>query len=252
MNKKHVFLGALTCFTVLFMIQVLNLFQVSVFASDFIKMVNILSSESASNPIFQKGLSFAKTIFLLFIFSNIILIFASIFLFKQFNTKKNESFIDPMCKTYNKRYLEKFNKKCKNLDNFSVMMIDIDFFKKYNDNYGHLKGDEVISTIASLLTDNCRKSDKIIRYGGEEFCILLPNTNNEEAIILANRLLQKVDESKIEHLYSPISKYLTLSIGISSTATRCSNKHDLSELLHLADAELYKAKSNGRSQYSCI
>lgn len=250
MYKKNVLLCIITCFTVYLLTSILNLFKVSVFATDFIEMVNILNSESHTNPTYEKGLFFAKTLFIAFVSTILLLLIITIFLFRQFKLKYTECFIDPLCNTYNKRFLKKINKKYKDFNNFSVLIIDIDYFKKYNDNYGHSKGDEIISYVANLLKKNSREQDNVIRFGGEEFCILLPKTLKEEAICIANNILKAIDEAKIEHLYSPISPQLTLSIGIS-TNNNCMG-YSLSELINLADMELYKAKSNGRNQYSCF
>lgn len=250
MYKKNVLLCMITCFTIYLSTRILNLFKVSVFATDFIEMINILNSESHTNPIYEKGLFFAKTLFFAFVSTILLLLIIAIFLFKQFKVKNTECFVDPLCNTYNKRFLKQFDKKCKDFNNFSVLIIDIDYFKKYNDNYGHFKGDETISYVANLLQSNSRKHDKVIRFGGEEFCILLPKTLKEEAICIAENILKAIYEAKIEHLYSPISSQLTLSIGIS-TNDNC-KEYSLSELINLADIELYKAKSNGRNQYSCL
>lgn len=248
MKGKKIILRLITLFTVVFVIYILNLFQVSVFASEFVKMVDILSNESSTNPTFQKGLIFAKYIFLIFIFSNILLIFILTFLFKQFKLKKSESLIDPLCKIYNKRFLENLKSKKYNFNNYSAMMIDIDYFKQYNDNYGHLKGDEILYKISQLLKESCRETDLLIRYGGEEFCILLPDTNEDNCILIANRILKNIKNLNITHEFSEISNTVTLSIGIASNKWITDNNID--SLLNLADIELYKAKSNGRNQYS--
>lgn len=129
------------------------------------------------------------------------------------------------------------------------MMIDIDYFKQYNDNYGHLKGDNIIRSISNLLKTNCRESDILIRYGGEEFCVILPNTTLEDSKKVVHKILEKVNDLSIEHKYSKISTKLTLSIGISSSDTSNFN-NDLLKLIDLTDKELYLAKSKGRNQYS--
>ena len=122
---------------------------------------------------------------------------------------------------------------------FSVIMADIDFFKKINDTYGHMMGDLVLKSVADTLKNNIRKSDKLYRYGGEEFCILLPNTEIQDAISLAKRLLQKIRERKINNIS------VTISMGVS-----CAEEKDgrWEEIIKRADEKLYLAKSNGRNR----
>lgn len=131
----------------------------------------------------------------------------------------------------------------------SVLMIDIDFFKKYNDNYGHQGGDDCLKKVAAVFKKAVnRASDGVFRYGGEEFTIVLPFTPVEGARFKAKEILLNLAEAAIPHGHSIISDYVTLSIGVSTTAYQASTPE---MLLEQADKALYLAKEQGRNQY-CI
>lgn len=140
---------------------------------------------------------------------------------------------------YAQRLLEQSIRKQNDL---SVFMIDVDWFKRINDSYGHIFGDKVLRTIAVLCADRLRAGDIMCRYGGEEFLAVLPQTNIQEAWQVAERLRQSVAELVFEGLDRPV----TISIGISTLNGRI---HDsLYELIHEADTALYSAKRKGRNQ----
>lgn len=121
----------------------------------------------------------------------------------------------------------------------SVLFIDIDYFKHYNDLYGHQKGDEILKTIGSLLKSLVRKEDIVARYGGEEFSIILPATDENEAMILAENIRKKIEETYFEgEEYQPNGK-ITVSIGISVYPYKAKNDVDL---IKSADDALYRAK----------
>ena len=130
----------------------------------------------------------------------------------------------------------------------TALMLDIDFFKRINDTYGHKIGDEVLRVVGKTILENIRSGDFACRYGGEEFIILLPETNHEEAINLAERLRQKVAKS------AELGRYpVTVSIG----AADYPNFHhpevaDSAALVHAADECLYKAKEEGRNRIVSI
>lgn len=129
---------------------------------------------------------------------------------------------------------------------FSLMMIDIDYFKKVNDTYGHLKGDEVLKELARLLQENTilRDNDIAGRFGGEEFIVILPETNAPNALEPAKRLNETF--KKIEFLSEEGKVFhVTLSIGISQFKTNDKKNEDL---IHRADSALYYAKENGRDR----
>lgn len=133
----------------------------------------------------------------------------------------------------------------------SVMMIDVDYFKQYNDIYGHPEGDRCLRQISEILTRTlARAGDLAARYGGEEFAILLPNTDLGNAEILAQRLCHTIEAVAIPHKGSPLGK-ITVSVGVSSlvpgsaTLQRMNHQDDL---VNAADQALYIAKRNGRNQ----
>lgn len=122
----------------------------------------------------------------------------------------------------------------------SILLIDIDFFKEVNDTYGHLIGDEVLKKLARTLSDGIRKSDVIARWGGEEFVILLPDSELSSALKLAETLRIKVAETDFE----PVTKQVTCSIGVA----RWNEGENSDQLLKRVDEKLYSAKENGRNR----
>ena len=132
----------------------------------------------------------------------------------------------------------------------ALLFIDVDFFKRFNDHYGHQHGDIALIAVAEVLKNNIREHDVAIRYGGEEFIILLNNSTEQAAIHVAKRLLEEVRKQKIPHEYSLISECLTISIGV----TLYTGKENILEqdILKVADNALYQAKNKGRDQYIFI
>lgn len=126
----------------------------------------------------------------------------------------------------------------------SLLMIDIDYFKQYNDSYGHVKGDTALRTIAQCLSKSIeRETDLVARYGGEEFVVLLGHTPLQDAERIAKKIKTDIQNEKIEHSFSSVSSLLTVSIGISSTEISCN------DLVEHSDEALYTAKKNGRNRY---
>jgi len=129
----------------------------------------------------------------------------------------------------------------------ALLLLDVDYFKRYNDNYGHPKGDEVLKTLGSLLRQTVsRTSDLVARYGGEEFCAVLPNTGVDNAVRIAEKILQAIQQAQIPHEYSSIAKHVTVSIGVyaSVPSVRDTSAHFYQQ----ADIALYQAKGAGRNQ----
>ena len=122
---------------------------------------------------------------------------------------------------------------------FSVILIDIDHFKNFNDQFGHLIGDKVLSHVASLLKANCRKLDMVGRWGGEEFLMICPKTNLEEANVLAESLRSKVESSYLENI-----KGVTVSLGIAQMKI----SYNINTIISSADKALFLAKKNGRNR----
>jgi diguanylate cyclase (GGDEF)-like protein/PAS domain S-box-containing protein len=127
----------------------------------------------------------------------------------------------------------------------SLLMIDIDYFKHYNDNNGHLAGDQVLKAIAILIQHGVRQSDIVARYGGEEFSAILINTGREEALEIAERVRRNVAETRFPNENAQPNKDLTVSVGV---ATFSSSISTLTDLIREADHALYRAKKGGRNR----
>ena len=127
----------------------------------------------------------------------------------------------------------------------SVIMLDVDHFKPFNDNYGHQAGDDCLVAVSSTLKKVvCRPSDIVARYGGEEFTIILPNTTAKQAVIIAQRIIDGFKALAYTHEYSPCERYVTVSGGLASL----DNHENAGVLLKSADDKLYKAKAAGRNR----
>ena len=157
---------------------------------------------------------------------------------------RNRRFFD---ETFEKTFSEiKRDKK-----SLAVLMIDIDFFKPYNDNYGHGQGDETLRKVAKALEKTIKRaSDFVARYGGEEFVILLKDINKDGVEAVANNLLNAIRELKITHEFSKIENYVTISIG----ASFYNSNSDVTklELLLKADETLYNVKNSGRNNFAIL
>ena len=130
----------------------------------------------------------------------------------------------------------------------SLLMVDIDHFKRYNDHYGHVAGDECLRQVAGLLHSSVRRAGEIVaRYGGEEFVILLPGAEVSQAEELAQLCLDGVGRLAIPHASSPTARHVTFSIGIAHVFP--SAAHDPASLVNAADTAMYRAKMAGRKRY---
>ena len=128
----------------------------------------------------------------------------------------------------------------------AIILLDVDHFKAYNDSYGHLAGDDTLKAIANTLANTLqRQIDLVARYGGEEFVCILPNTNPQQALIMAEQLRLEVLALMLPHQASPTAGFITISLGIACLQMG----QDISEkiLLNQADKALYQAKSQGRN-----
>ena len=131
----------------------------------------------------------------------------------------------------------------------SLILCDIDHFKLFNDHYGHREGDKCLCRIARVINEHAKRGgDLAARYGGEEFILILPDTKLENALNLANRIRQSIEELTIEHKTSKISKVVTASLGVATMIPT----RDLppGDLVEKADAALYAAKLSGRNKVS--
>jgi diguanylate cyclase (GGDEF)-like protein len=163
-------------------------------------------------------------------------------------------FYDPLTGIYNRRYFdENLSRLIKVLSRsegtLSLMMIDIDFFKLYNDTYGHSEGDNCLKIVAKTLSKAIIRSDDFVaRYGGEEFAAVLPNTDEKGARLIAGKLLEKIRNCKVQHEKSSVAGYVTISIGI--TTGTVNHKQSAEDYIKRADEMLYASKQSGRNKYS--
>ena len=166
------------------------------------------------------------------------------------------SMYDGLTNIKNRRYFDEtfektFSEIKRDKKSLAVLMIDIDFFKPYNDNYGHGQGDETLRKVAKALEKTIKRaSDFVARYGGEEFVILLKDINKDGVEAVANNLLNAIRELKITHEFSKIENYVTVSIGVSYY----NSSSDITklELLLKADETLYNVKNSGRNNFAIL
>ncbi|WP_337080350.1 diguanylate cyclase [Acinetobacter pittii] len=153
----------------------------------------------------------------------------------------------------NRRYLDEtldneWRRALRHETPLTIMMVDIDYFKAYNDTLGHLKGDECLKEIAIAISSiAARSGDLVARYGGEEFLLLFPMTNSQQALIEVERLMNAINKIAIKHPCSDVSPNVTISVGVATTIPRLNDS--ISAFVARADHALYKAKTNGRNQY---
>ena len=185
--------------------------------------------------------------------------FISVYLVKYFRKSKDFEHTyklattDGLTELYNHRYFQEqmiMNiEMAKRYENhFSLILIDIDFFKKFNDKFGHQSGDAVLKQVAQTLKKNVRSTDIVCRYGGEEMAVILSNTNNEEAVHTAQKLCNAV-AGRLFDLANNQKEHVTISLGV---ATYPQNGESSQALIEYADNGLYKAKENGRNQVGII
>ncbi|MEL7660701.1 diguanylate cyclase [Acetobacterium wieringae] len=159
---------------------------------------------------------------------------------------------DPLTELWNRRKYDEtivmeWNRCLRQHRPISLLFIDVDYFKNYNDLYGHVAGDATLIKIGNTLrTALSRPTDMVVRYGGEEFIVLLAETDKEEALSNAHRLLKKVEALAIPHEGSVVKNCITVSIGVATLLPDHHSRHE--DLVKMADEALYQAKSNGRNQ----
>lgn len=166
---------------------------------------------------------------------------------------ENASYIDPLTNLYNRRYFniiyEKELKRAKRIKSYiTFMMLDIDYFKQYNDTYGHLEGDNALKSVASALKETLKRpSDYVFRLGGEEFAVLMIDTPEIQSASMAQNICNIIKSKEIPHRASKVSKVLTISIGVACCVADDALEDEV--MISKADEALYKAKENGRDRY---
>ena len=170
-------------------------------------------------------------------------------------TLQRLSYLDPLTGIANRRNFEEaldleWRRARRAGSPLSLIMVDIDFFKMYNDTYGHQKGDECLRRVAKALAAALRRAgDLVARYGGEEFAIILPGTDSEHTNMLAESMRLQISDLRISHEGSTVSDVLTISLGCASMVPDGANTR--SDLLSAADEALYVAKQEGRNRIAC-
>jgi diguanylate cyclase (GGDEF)-like protein len=168
---------------------------------------------------------------------------------QRLSSVKNLAIYDTLTGLYNRRYFdEKFGTEAQqafvNKTSLSLVLIDIDHFKKVNDTFGHPEGDKILRGVASLLKNSVRKKDTVARYGGEEFILILPEANLEAASMIAERIRKLVENTSFDIGNAHLNA--TISLGISSFPSHRARSKE--ELLKMADLALYRAKGEGRNR----
>lgn len=167
---------------------------------------------------------------------------------------EEQAFIDSLTTIPNRRRFDEVLKKewhkaCAKQTPISMILMDIDYFKNYNDNYGHQQGDECLIQIGHILRRMLKKKHGFVaRYGGEEFAMILPKISEEDVFERAEMVRRAVLMQHIPHKYSSISEYITVSLGVAQINPEDESHPD--RLLSLADNALYRAKEQGRNQVS--
>jgi len=167
---------------------------------------------------------------------------------------KNLANHDALTGLYNRRYLDETLERIlhilsRSTAQLSLLMLDIDYFKLYNDTYGHHEGDNCLKAIADILSKTLvREEDFVARFGGEEFVVVLPNTDGRGACIVAEKIISSIRDAKISHESSSISDYVTVSIGAINTNVYYERIKD--DYLVMADEMLYASKQAGRDRYT--
>jgi diguanylate cyclase (GGDEF)-like protein/PAS domain S-box-containing protein len=162
------------------------------------------------------------------------------------------AFMDGLTGLANRRHFDntidlEWRRAMRSAKPISLIIVDVDYFKNYNDLYGHLAGDSCLQKIAHTIRDSLRRAGNFAaRYGGEEFAVILPDTDAEGAYLFAESLREKVEHLNIDHTDSRVGKNVTVSLGVSTTVPEKDSTYD--KLISLADKALYKSKQGGRNR----
>ncbi len=164
---------------------------------------------------------------------------------------ENLSICDALTGISNRRHFDKyleinFKSSMRSGKPLSLIMADIDYFKRYNDNYGHIKGDESIIKVAKAMASSVKRpTDLVTRYGGEEFAIVLAETDKDGSIIVAEKIRKKINALALRNEYSNVAPYITVSLGVATIVP--SDDCSIEDFINRADKALYKAKGSGRN-----
>lgn len=163
---------------------------------------------------------------------------------------------DKLTGIYNRRYLDDNMARLMRVlaschGQLSVLMVDVDFFKQFNDTYGHEKGDECLQMVTQALQKSIpKKDDFAVRYGGEEFAVVLPRTGIDTALSVANSILQNVQMCAVPHAHGTEAGCVTVSVGVTTGTVNLF--HTAEDYIRAADTALYDSKRNGRNRYTFL
>jgi diguanylate cyclase (GGDEF)-like protein len=173
---------------------------------------------------------------------------------KAYSSMEEQSTVDPLTGLYNRRYFmkradEEYHRNAREKLPLSIIMTDIDYFKRYNDTYGHVEGDRCLKEVAEVMQNSLKRAgDCIARYGGEEFVIMLPNTPLHSAKQFAEELRSKIEQLQIFNVASECSDVVTVSFGVAELSELMEGELSYETLIQKADKALYKAKESGRNR----
>ena len=214
------------------------------------KLIQELNKQSKEYSKIKLILALITLFFIVFI------IYINWFFFKRTNNyiKKISKLMitDSMTELFNRRHFDNEFEKILSIQkrlkhNVCFAMMDIDFFKQYNDTYGHQQGDEVLISVANTIKRNSKRAtDTVFRIGGEEFGVVSIEMNSNDALYFINKIRMAIYSLKIPHKNSAISKYITISIGAVVIPPDC--KLSMKDIYKEADKALYEAKNSGRNQ----
>lgn len=162
------------------------------------------------------------------------------------------AYIDSLTGVFNRRHFdqklqEEWKRLARDRASISIIMVDVDYFKPYNDTYGHQQGDQCLQEVARAISATAKRpGDFVARYGGEEFVVVLPNTGIEGALKVAENIRIEIEALEIPHQASAVSNWVTSSLGVANS--KCSEKSNPEILLQAADIALYNAKTAGRNR----
>lgn len=171
---------------------------------------------------------------------------------RQSDILRNLAFLDGLTGVYNRRYFDhhlqlEMARSLRTRQPLALIMLDVDYFKRFNDRYGHLAGDECLRRVATILKEKFKRpGDLVARFGGEEFVCILPETEFADAMAMANELEQMVRALGIPHEDSEVAPVLTISLGVAGRGDDLSGSVDA--FVAHADGQLYKSKHSGRGQ----
>jgi len=174
----------------------------------------------------------------------------------QITDLKDKVHYDGLTGIFNRRYLEENLKRViksvsRSGGHLSVLMLDIDYFKRYNDTYGHNEGDICLIAVAKTISECLLRADDFVaRYGGEEFTVVLPDTDEAGARLISNKVLENIRALNIPHEKNEAASCVTISIG--ATTSKVEYTQTSEDYLKNADKALYQSKQNGRNQYTYI